>query len=355
MKHYEGIDFLRGIAVISVVLYHFYALLGLGGAAIFPYIHYLGLFGVSLFFVISGFLVYSSFLALYKKYNQDVKHALKKYFINRIFRIFPAYYFNFLIVLLLASLTIDTSYLYSLSFIKQILSHLSLTSYFIYKDAGLGFNGAYWTLNIEMLWYLIVPLVVLYFDKTRFIVIAIIISFFMFYFLDVIYENELFNFTKSKVAHLFYYSFQLFPQFIFFGLGILIYKYKVKFPFNKQYLNFILSFCTMFTFILLSKIGIDTFLVRNILLFFVIFILFTLLHNQKFGHFCLISWLGKISYSIYLWHFILLVIMNKSGILNLVSFGLVIVLYVVLLLIISSMSYYFIEEKGLDIKAKIFK
>ncbi|MDD5373388.1 MAG: acyltransferase [Sulfurimonas sp.] len=353
MKHYEGIDFLRGTAVLGVVVYHFFVILNLGNLPLFPYIHYLGLFGVSLFFVISGFLVYSSFSALYKKYNQDIKLSLKKYFINRAFRILPAYYFSFLIVLLLASFTIDANYLYSLSFMKQILSHLSLTSYFIYKDSGLGFNGAYWTLNIEMLWYLVVPIIVLYADKTRLIVIAIIVSFFMFYFLDVIYENELFNFTKSKVSHLFYYSFQLFPQFVFFGLGVLIYKYNIKLAYKKQSLNFIASFFTMFVFILLSKIGIDTFLMRNIVLFFVAFILFTLLYNQKFGKFCFISWLGKISYSIYLWHFIILVIMNKSGILNLVSLWSTVVLYTVFLLTISSMSYYFIEEKGLDMKNKL--
>lgn len=350
MKHYEGIDFLRGTAVLGVVVYHFFVILNLGNLPLFPYIHYLGLFGVSLFFVISGFLVYSSFLSIYRKYNQDIGLSLKKYFINRAFRILPAYYFNFLIVLLLASFTIDANYMYSLSFIKQILSHLSLTSYFIYKDSGLGFNGSYWTLSIEMLWYLAVPIIVLYADKARFILGAMIISFFMFYLLDVIYENELFNFTKSKAAHLFYYSFQLFPQFVFFGLGMLIYKYNTNLSIKKEYLNFIISFFIIFAFMLLSKAGVDTFLMRNIVLFFVTLMLFILLYNQKFSKLCFISWLGKISYSIYLWHFIILVIMNKSGILNLISLTSIVILYTAFLLIISSMSYYFIEEKSLDMK-----
>jgi len=56
----EGIDLLRGIAVIAVILYHFFDILNSANSSMFQYIHSFGLLGVSLFFIISGFLIYLS-------------------------------------------------------------------------------------------------------------------------------------------------------------------------------------------------------------------------------------------------------------------------------------------------------
>jgi peptidoglycan/LPS O-acetylase OafA/YrhL len=145
----EGIDLLRGIAVSAVIIYHFFELLGLSSYTLYPYITSIGQIGVPLFFIISGYLIYRSID--YSITHNGIKYGIKYYALHRLFRILPAYYFNFLIVLALASTVIGAEYFYSSRFLNQIFSHLSFTSYFIYQNSGLSVNGAYWTLSIEML------------------------------------------------------------------------------------------------------------------------------------------------------------------------------------------------------------
>ncbi|MCP4695745.1 MAG: acyltransferase family protein [Gammaproteobacteria bacterium] len=67
-----------------------------------------------------------------------------------------------------------------------------------------------------------------------------------------------------------------------------------------------------------------------------------------------LSWLGKISYSVYLWHFPLLFIAKKTAILQHVSNSTFYLAYGMLLLIISAFSYYFIEEMGFVLRDRYF-
>lgn len=174
MKSFAGIDFLRGIAALSVVIYHIFVILGFTQNNIFPYIHHFALFGVSIFFIISGFLVYASFLNTYNRTNSKVL-SLKYYFISRVFRIVPAYIFSLFVCLLLYALNSDSSWFYSGNFFRHLLENVFFISYFTNKIAGFGYNGVYWTLNVEMLWYLLVPLLILYLHKIRYIYIGIFI------------------------------------------------------------------------------------------------------------------------------------------------------------------------------------
>jgi len=56
----EGIDLLRGLAVLVVVVYHFFEILKLHNHFLYPYIISIGQIGVPLFFIISGYLIYRS-------------------------------------------------------------------------------------------------------------------------------------------------------------------------------------------------------------------------------------------------------------------------------------------------------
>ena len=72
------IDGLRGISVLSVVLYHF-----------FPNIFMGGFIGVDIFFVISGFVISK---ILIEEFDTKKKISLKNFYIKRIKRIFPAFF-----------------------------------------------------------------------------------------------------------------------------------------------------------------------------------------------------------------------------------------------------------------------
>lgn len=78
--YYPGLDALRGIAILAVIIYHYFPLFGIGWI------------GVDLFFVLSGFLITSILLTA-----SQGKSFITRFYLRRIFRIFPLY-FGFLLV-----------------------------------------------------------------------------------------------------------------------------------------------------------------------------------------------------------------------------------------------------------------
>ncbi|PHS35768.1 MAG: hypothetical protein COB07_12930 [Sulfurovum sp.] len=352
----EGIDLLRGMAVSAVIIYHFFVILGLINSPIFPYIHSFGLFGVSLFFVISGYLIYRS--VDYSISSRGIKIGLKNYMSHRLFRILPAYYFNFAIVFIMATFIIASDYLYSFSFFKQVLSHLTFFSYFIYKDAGLGINGAYWTLSIEMLWYMVAPLLFIYIKKDRYLVLLFIMSLLYLLGLDLSFYDIIFDLKKNTshyILELFYLSFQLPGQLIYFLAGIFIYKYLYKQISISATSKYIYSIFIIVLFIYItSQYNINkSFLVNNLFILFTVATLFILLYHSKPKWMRTLEWIGKISYSLYLWHMPILFVMNKSHILEYLSLFEAAVFFLILLFSISTMSYYFIEEGGFNLRKKL--
>src|SRR5690348_15214555 len=85
-RHIPALDGLRGIAVLSVMLYHCFPFL----------ITKLGWAGVDLFFVLSGFLITGILLDSKAKPNY-----YKNFIVRRVLRIFPLYYFVLALMLLL--------------------------------------------------------------------------------------------------------------------------------------------------------------------------------------------------------------------------------------------------------------
>lgn len=145
------IQLLRAIAVIYVVLFH----LEIAGIES-------GFLGVDVFFVVSGFLM----AILYKEGDA------KKFYERRAKRLIPAY-FATVILTLLASIFIVlpselgqvvTQSIYSLVFANNIGFWMQ-NSYFSKSD----FNPLLhlWSLGVEIQFYLIVPLLVWFFRKSR--------------------------------------------------------------------------------------------------------------------------------------------------------------------------------------------
>jgi len=352
----EGIDLLRGIAVVFVIIYHFFTILGFHDTSFFTYIHSFGLFGVSLFFVISGYLIYRSID--YSISNQGKKIGLKHYTIHRLFRILPAYYFNLAIVLIIATFVISNNYLYSGGFLRQLASHLTFLSFFIYKDTGFGINGAYWSLNIEMLWYIIAPILFITIKKDRYLIALFILSLIYLLGFDLALYDSFLALDKNADNYtilLFYWSFQLPGQLIYFITGIFIYKYinnQITISTTHKYL---LSILVIGLFIYVeSYYNLHTnFLLNNIFILFTVATLFILLYSEKPKWMSGLEWVGKISYSLYLWHMPILYIMKQTNILTHHSLEVVIVIFILSLLFISSSSYYFIEEGGFNLRRKL--
>ena len=132
----EALDAIRAVACLMVVVCHVSLLKGDGSLVALEN-------GVMLFFALSGYLIYRPFVA------GDVD--LRRYALHRILRIAPAY------VLALVGVTLLTG---GRSFVEQPLSYLLFLQNY---DLALwqGFLGVSWTLVIEVMFYLTLPLLAL--------------------------------------------------------------------------------------------------------------------------------------------------------------------------------------------------
>lgn len=164
------LDGLRGLAVISVVAFHFInnelGVMDAGQLNDFERLlqkaTYFGWAGVDLFFVLSGFLIGSILLR-----NRNSPNFFKTFYIRRFFRIVPIYY-----VLLVLFFLAKQSPWYA-SDVYIFLNDLPLIYYFgLVQNMGMSYFGHFgpealtptWSLAVEEQFYLIIPVVV-YFLK----------------------------------------------------------------------------------------------------------------------------------------------------------------------------------------------
>lgn len=114
---------------------------------------FFGKYGVTLFFVLSGFLLFLPFARalLFEK----TWPSIRQFYIRRAFRILPAYYLSLLLIVLL----FQRQYLQ-----PQHWSELGLFLVFFMDSSSATFkqlNAPFWTLAVEWQFYMLLPLLVL--------------------------------------------------------------------------------------------------------------------------------------------------------------------------------------------------
>ncbi len=89
--YFSGLDGLRFISILFVVLHHLFTFKNYYGLYQFnfPVLGRIGYYGIQFFFAGSGFLITYLLLVEYNKYQ---KISLKYFYVRRILRIWPAYY-----------------------------------------------------------------------------------------------------------------------------------------------------------------------------------------------------------------------------------------------------------------------
>lgn len=153
-EKFPAIDVLRALAALAVVACH---CTGLGRwppeslGWIAQWTQY-GWLGVDLFFVISGFVITNSALKLS---NLPWRDYARIFWVRRAARILPLYYFTLLAFLLL----VDHGAVTGDNALKQIVTHALLIHQWWPETAG-SINGVTWTLGIEILFYLLAWLLV---------------------------------------------------------------------------------------------------------------------------------------------------------------------------------------------------
>lgn len=256
----KTLDSFRGMAALSVVLFHY---------RIFNY----GYLGVHLFFIISGFVIFMSV----QKANNPIDFIK-----NRFSRLYPVYWFS--VSLTAISVLLFTNKTISL---KVYLSNLTMFQQYMRIPH---IDGAYWSLEIELFFYGIIALLLLKKNISRNIEYGLLIVVFT-PFLTFFHSNGI-----SLILIILKYS-------GLFYSGILFYKiWQEGFSYLKFYKILISYLCVIwFNYGSQMDYYYKPFEVFYISICFILFLLFSTkkLKNVKIKP---LLFIGKISYSLYLLH-----------------------------------------------------
>jgi peptidoglycan/LPS O-acetylase OafA/YrhL len=335
------VDLVRAYSIFLVTSFHIWRFFSEPTLEFFKYYDFYLIFkkgdwGVILFFIISGF---SMALITHDKISTSTINW-KNYFIKRLYRIVPAYYFAILIWTILILNGIAPK---PISFFDQI-THL-LFIHTLFPSTFYSISGVFWTLGIEMQFYLILPFIVAFIIKYPLITISITILPILF----SIFSKFNFPINSAFIFCLFY-----------FILGYLIFIYKnqiYRLFFDNRYkkiifITFIIIFLH-FTFIKESLINIQLNKLLWVIFFLPIFIYMSenkLIQESKNKFLSFIVYTGTASYSIYLYNYIYY-ITPKPIIQNFYAP----VFYFIFVYLIGILMYLIIEKPIQKIKQKFIK
>lgn len=160
--HRVELDALRGVAIIGVVGCHVAAAWtnAIGEPLPLPFARAdalellrFGSFGVSLFFLLSGYLLARTEGGRAERAPEG-GYSLRSYAARRALRLVPAYYVSILVVVLLWPARV------SQASVESVLWHVSFL-HMLSPEYGRTLDGVYWSLTAEVVFYLLLPLLVL--------------------------------------------------------------------------------------------------------------------------------------------------------------------------------------------------
>jgi len=343
MKHIKGLDALRALAVAIVVVGHsrihlFYSDRGPVGN-VFQVLLPSDMFGVDVFFVLSGFLI-TSILLHADNGNLPKIILLKNFVARRTLRIFPVYYLTLLILWIISYPDIRQYLTWFLTYTSNILC---------FKTHVWNAFSHTWSLSVEEQFYLIWPWFILFVDKKYFKYL------FAFFILSGPVSSFISMKTYNGIAPI------LLPNcFDSFGIGGLYAYCSVRPEKMEKFKNvlrfaFPIALCIYLYWKFMAVAGMvgfgDGIFNRTINSIMAIWLIDHVINSKsKFWEMPLLNRIGKISYGIYLFHIPVSVIVNSLHI----SDNLYIIYAIKLpaLLLISYCSYYFFEIKVMALKKK---
>lgn len=326
------IDGLRGIAVLAVITYHFGISYVSGGYV-----------GVSIFFVISGYVITNSIL-VYKSFG---RRFLAQFFESRLKRIIPGLFFLLTILSIYGlyappffSRDLFQSTFASALFLENILLIIESSNYFAI-DAAEKVLSHTWTLGVEAQLYLFFPFLFILIARERVVLILVMILFLSFFLNYIVSDN---------FPNLGFYLF-LTRAWEFCAGAILIFC-RDKFYKQQQGTFAFLGLALLSIAIMgLSPLPAEAAFVNIIVVFATCLIILFSNENtlsNKILSFPAIRYVGILSYSLYLWHQPLIVIVEKElcGFLLLCEYNSVgfFIISSLLIFSVSIFSFYFVEK-----------
>lgn len=350
-KYLPSIDSLRAIAVIAVIIYHI-------DANYFPG----GFLGVDLFFVLSGYLISSLII---KEYKSTGTVNLYNFYVRRARRLLPAVYFMITVVLII--ITLFNGVLLKKSYLDALFGYIYSSNWWYifhkldYFDS-FGSQSPFkhlWSLAIEEQFYMFFPLIFLIFNRKSksnngnsklnknfiYVVLSLILVSLIAHILlfDINNINRIYFGTDTRAFSL-----------LVGVVGAILYPMDRLSERTTKKDNMIYSIVSLVSILVLIGIMINTseyntWLYRGGFLLVAIIGLIIIISSgrqytfmSKLLSFKPLVFIGKISYSLYLWHFPILVVttpVSEIGNPNLFY----VTLRIVLIFLVATGSYMFVE------------
>ena len=193
--YFRGLNELRAIAAISVIFYHIHYYLPSVGLADVPFMK-VGNAGVTLFFVLSGFLI--TYLLLDEKETQN-NVSIKNFYLRRILRIWPLYflYIGILVILFLTGVIKLNHNFPTLLFYIFFLGNVPMWL----RIEGFPLVGHFWSLGVEEQFYAFWPWIV---KKSRNVFRAIFLIWAVYFVLKIVSRSiEILNNEQDTLFHKF--------------------------------------------------------------------------------------------------------------------------------------------------------
>ena len=343
IKYRSDIDGLRALAVIGVILYH--TEIRIGDNLLFSG----GFLGVDVFFVISGYVITSS---LSKRSESNLFEFISSFYERRIKRTIPL----FSVVLIISTITLPFIYdnfLVNKNVNSSIATTTAISNFYFWLTSTLYqfaqknnlINLHFWSLAIEIQFYIFFPLLFVFFRKKEKIIqlVAFILFLISYLFVIKIYKiHNFFNFYNSGSRIFEFFS----------GVLIFFYSDYLRNRIKKEFHSYIYILGIIILFLYLYFYNDEGFHPNPFSIILIIGLALLIVFNDDRQLTYVknkLSYLGKISYSLYLWHFPILLI----GFNYFKDFTDYIKLLLILLcFIISTISYLLIENKFRKIKLR---
>ena len=357
-KRIFGLDILRAVAILLVLLSHSKALMYQFAPkeTIDFYFKNIGMIGVEIFFILSGFLIGTILIKTFYIEKGNIVKKVYNFWIKRWFRTLPNYYFflgvNVLFYFYFRNITFfDYSYLF---FMQNFASH-----------AKIPFQES-WSLTIEEWFYILLPIIFVTIfslkiftakSKILFAIIFTIVFFASFRFYELYSSNHI---SFSAVNKIVLYRLDSLIYGVLMAYVIFFYKNILQ---KYKYILFeigIILFCTIYISMLLG-LKFNTFVVAmffypvldiSIMLLVPFFYFYKESANIRFSK-ILVSHIAKVSYSMYLSNLIVLyffltylqhtTVSKSFGFILWISFFLCVVM-------ISSITYFVIEKRFINLR-----
>ena len=351
-SHLVFIDGLRAVAVTSVIFFHLNPTLVPGGFV-----------GVDIFFVISGFVITKSLIS---RGEQKFSQFIVSFYRRRILRIAPALFFYLLVVSILTALFVPESWLSANNVFTSVSAVFGMSNLYLvsssdgYFSARIPYNPFVqtWSLGVEEQFYFVYPIIIFLLlvsiwknQKIRKkVLLTLLVSMLVISFTYMVIE------TQDSSIRAFYLLPSRLWELLLGGLVFIVLSNGKKFNTVNVSIKKVIGYVGAILIIIsliFAEIGLFPFywaippVVGSALVLASGFLLSTErsipLKSQVFQKsLSAINYVGIISYSLYLWHWGVIVLFNWTVGVDSIALQLI---ALILTFIISIISYKLIESK----------